>query len=68
VGRIVGRAIAQGQEADTLDDGPWDAAAASTDGTLLLLKGDALLELRYRTSSTDLGGAVTLGRLAVPRM
>jgi len=38
------------------------------DGTLLLLRGDALLELRYRTSSTDLAGAVKLGRLAVPRL
>ena len=64
----MGKAIAQGQEADTLDDGPWDAASAATDGTLLLLKGDALLELRYRTSSTDLAGAVKLGRLAVPRL
>ena len=67
-GQIVGRAIAQGQEADTLDDGPWDAAASGMDGTLLLLRGDALLELRYRTSSTDLAGAVKLGRLAVPRL
>lgn len=67
-GQVVGRAIAQGQEADTLDDGPWDAAASSIDGTLLLLKGDALLQLRYRTSSTDLAGAVALGRLAVPRL
>lgn len=66
--QVVGKEIVQGQEADTLDDGPWDTAAASTDGTLLLLKGDALLELRYRTSSTDLAGAVKLGRLAVPRL
>ncbi len=68
VGRVVGRVVAQGQEADTLDDGPWDAASAATDGTLLLLKGDALLELRYRTSATDLAGAVKLGRLAMPRL
>ncbi|MBA2459207.1 MAG: hypothetical protein H0V43_09680 [Gemmatimonadales bacterium] len=60
--------MAQGQEADTLDDGPWDAAAAGTDGTLLLLKGDALLELRYPTSSIDLAGALELGRLALPRL
>ncbi len=68
VGGIVGKAIVRGQEADTLDDGPWDVASAGTDGTLLLLKGDALLELRYRTSSSDLAGAVKLGRLAVPRL
>jgi len=66
--QIVGRALAQSQEADTLDDGPWDAAAAGIDGTLLLLKGDALLELRYRTSSIDLAGALELGRLALPRL
>ena len=47
-GKVVGRVIAQGQEADTLDDGPWDAAASGFDGTLLLLKGDALLQLGYR--------------------
>jgi hypothetical protein len=67
-GRVVGRAITQGQEADTLDDGPWDASASGTDGTLLLLKGDTMLELGYRTSSTDLAGAVRLGRLALPRL
>ncbi len=67
-GGIVGSKLAQGQEADTLDDGPWDAAASDTQGTLRFLKADALLELRYRTSSTDLAGAVKLGRLAVPRL
>lgn len=68
VGKVVGRVIAQGQEADTLDDGPWDAAASGTDGTLLLLKGDALLELGYRTSSTNLAGAARLGALGLPRL
>ena len=67
-GKVVGRVIAQGQEADTLDDGPWDAAASGSDGTLLLLKGDALLELRYRTSSTTLAGAAKLGALGLPRL
>lgn len=66
--KAVGSRIAQGQEADTLDDGPWDAAASDIEGTLLLLRGDALLEIRYRTSPTDLAGAVELGRLALPRL
>lgn len=68
VGGIVGTKLQQGQEADTLDDGPWDRSASDPSGTLLLLKRDALLELRYRTSSTDLAGAVKLARVALGRM
>lgn len=52
---------------DTLD-GPWDQTALSMDGTLYLLKGDQMLEMRYRTSSTDLTGALRLAAAALARL
>lgn len=52
---------------DTLD-GPWDQTALSMDGTLYFLKGDRMLEMRYRTSSTDLTGALRLAAAALPRL
>lgn len=55
------------QSADTLE-GPWDQATMSLDGRLMLLKGDRALEIAYRGSSTDEGGALKLARIAVPRL
>ncbi len=52
---------------DTLD-GPWDQTALSMDGTLYFLKGDQMLEMRYRTSSTDLTGALRLAAAALARL
>jgi len=57
----------EGQSADTLE-GPWDQAAMSLDGRLMLLKGDRALEIAYRGSSTDESGALKLARIAVPRL
>ncbi len=37
-------------------------------GLLYFLKGDRMLELGYRTSSTDATGAVRLARAAVGRL
>ncbi|MEO7986042.1 MAG: hypothetical protein ABI766_05880 [Gemmatimonadales bacterium] len=65
---LIGTRLEQGQEADTLDDGPWDHSASDMNGALLFLKGDALLQMQYRTSSTNLAGAVKLARLAMGRM
>jgi hypothetical protein len=57
----------EGQSADTLE-GPWDQAAMSLDGRLMLLKGDRALEIAYRGSSTDESGALKLARIAIPRL
>ena len=57
----------EGQSADTLE-GPWDQAAMSLDGRLMLLKGDRALEIAYRGSSTDETGALKLARIAIPRL
>ena len=55
------------QSADTLE-GPWDQASMSLTGQLMVLKGDRLLEISYRTSSTDETGALKLARAALPRL
>lgn len=52
--------------ADTLE-GEWDQVAGGPSGEMYFLKGDALLEVRYDTSSTDIAGAVTLARIALGR-
>lgn len=57
----------EGQSADTLE-GPWDQAAMSLDGRLLVLKGDRSLEVGYHGSSTDEAGALKLARIALPRL
>jgi hypothetical protein len=49
--------------------GPWDQAHVSgATGALLFLKGDQLLEVHYKTSSTDMRGAVKLAAQAMKRM
>lgn len=52
--------------ADTLE-GPWDQVAGGPSGEIYFLKGDALLEVQYATSSTGVAGAVSLARLALGR-
>jgi hypothetical protein len=49
--------------------GPWDAASSSgTTGALYFLNGDRMLEVQYRTSSTDVDGAARLAKIAMGRM
>jgi hypothetical protein len=52
---------------DTLN-GAWDETARSIDGTLYFLKGDRMLEMKYRTANTDLAGALRLAAAALPRL
>lgn len=55
--------------ADTLDDGPWEEAGASSlTGELYFLNGDRFLEVNYLTSTTDLNGAVGLAKTALERL
>ena len=49
--------------------GPWDKAHINVGtGALMFLKGDRLLEVHYRTSSTDRKGALKLAAQAMRRM
>ena len=49
--------------------GPWEQSQISgTSGALLLLKGDRLLEVNYRTSRATLGEAVKLAATAMQRL
>jgi hypothetical protein len=57
-----------GADEGDLVDGPWDSATAGTAGELCVLKGDAMLTVVYRTSSTDIEGAAKLAAIAVPRL
>lgn len=57
----------EGASADTLE-GPWDQAAMTLDGRLLLLKGDRSLEVGYHGSATNEAGALKLARIALPRL
>jgi hypothetical protein len=64
------RAALGGKDASTsAPAGPWDeAASSSTTGALYFLKGDRMLEVHYRTSSTDYDGAVRLAKIAMGRL
>jgi hypothetical protein len=54
------------QAPDTLE-GNWDALSIGSDGALHALKGDKMLSMQYKTSSTDFDGAVKLTRAALAR-
>jgi hypothetical protein len=56
--------------ADAADplDGPWDQAAEGSTGAVYFLKGENMLEIIYRTSSTDLAGTAQIARKAVGRL
>lgn len=48
---------------------PWtDASSSRTTGALYFLNADRMLEVHYRTSSTDSDGAVRLAKIAMGRM
>jgi hypothetical protein len=59
--------MAGSQAPDTLE-GNWDALSIGSDGALHALKGDKMLSLQYKTSSTDFDGAVKLVRAALARL
>ncbi len=56
-----------GESADTLE-GDWDQAGANLGGDLDFLKGDRMLAISYRASTTDKAGAVKLASLAIKRL
>lgn len=67
MGTLIRSKIGGSDSADLLD-GPWDQAASDSAGAFYFLKGDKVLEVGYRTSSTDSEGVVTLAQAAVGRL
>jgi hypothetical protein len=68
VGGMIGSIIAGGRAPPASETGPWDDMAEGSNGSLYFLKGDSMLEVIYRTSSTDRKGALELARHAVERL
>jgi hypothetical protein len=62
------RSTVGGADQGDLLEGPWDDATEGPAGSVYFLKGDAMIEVSYRASSTDLEGATRLARLAVARL
>lgn len=62
------RSVVGGADAADPLDGPWDQAAEGSTGSLYFLKEDRMLEIGYRTSSTDIAGAAQLARKAIGRL
>jgi hypothetical protein len=65
---VVRSTVGGGADAADALDGPWDDAFEGPTGELYFLKGDAVLEVRFRSSSTDIDGAAKLARLAITRL
>jgi len=57
-----------GADGETATTGSWDGRGNGVGGTLYYLKGDKMLELKYRTSSTDEKGANRLANVAFARL
>ena len=71
VGGVSGaiRQQAGGSDEGEILDGPWDQSSTSAArGTAYFLKGDKMIEIEFRTSTTDLQGAAKLARAAIARL
>ena len=62
------RELAGGADAADPLDGPWDQAAEGSTGAVYFLKGENMLEISYRMSSTDLAGTAQLAHKAIGRL
>lgn len=62
------RTLVGGADAADALDGPWDQAAEGSTGAVYFLKGENMLEISYRMSSTDLTGAAQLASKAIARL
>lgn len=69
VGGMAALVLGNGSAPSSAAAGPWtDASSSGTTGALYFLNGDRMLEVHYRTSSTDTDGAVRLAKIAMGRM
>ncbi len=67
VGSMVSSVLGGAKGPDTLA-GKWDAITTSATNTLVFLKGDQMVDLQFKSSSTDYNGAVKLARAAAARL
>lgn len=62
------RTVTGGADTGDAFDGPWDQATEGGAGSVYFLKGDRMLEVIYKTSTTDASGAAELAQAAVGRL
>lgn len=67
VGNMVSSVLGGAKGPDTLE-GKWDQITTSATNTLVFLKGDQMVDLQFKSSSTDYNGAVKLAQLAAAKL
>ncbi|MDQ2932536.1 MAG: hypothetical protein M3Y05_17170 [Gemmatimonadota bacterium] len=67
VGNMVSGVLGGAKAPDTLD-GKWDQITTSATNTLVLLKGDRMVDFQFKSSSTNYDGAVKLAQDAAGRL
>ncbi|MBK5188792.1 MAG: hypothetical protein JJD97_11155 [Gemmatimonadaceae bacterium] len=67
VGSMVSGVLGGAKAPDTIQ-GKWDQITTSATGTLVFLKGDQMVDLQFKSSSTDYNGAVKLARAAAVKL
>jgi hypothetical protein len=67
VTNMVAGKLGDAQAPDTLE-GKWDQISTSPTSSLVFLKGDKMVDMQFKSSSTDYDGAVKLAQAAAGRL
>jgi hypothetical protein len=67
VGNMVSSVLGGAKAPDTLE-GKWDQISTSPTSSLVFLKGDKMVDMQFKSSSTDYDGAVKLAHSAAGRL
>ena len=67
VGNMVSSVLGGAKAPDTLE-GKWDQISTSPTSSLVFLKGDKMVDMQFKSSSTDYDGAVKLAHAAAGRL
>jgi hypothetical protein len=67
MGNLVSGVLGGAKAPDTLE-GKWDQITTSPTGALVFLKGDQMVEMQFKSSSTDYNGAAKLAQAAATRL
>jgi hypothetical protein len=67
VGDMMSGVVGGAKAPDTLD-GKWDQVMTGPTGALVFLKGDAMVEVQFKSSPTDYNGAAKLAQAAAARL
>jgi hypothetical protein len=67
VGNMVSSVLGGAKAPDTLE-GKWDQISTSPTNSLVFLKGDKMVDMQFKSSSTDYDGAVKLAHAAAGRL